>query len=119
MKAKVLSEKYQISYRVNGNDIIEDVEYKDAYWKAFLIAGTHRCPVSVQRITTVETPEEYKTSAFFSFLDDPGNTPNIITGSVTIDAEHFARDTKLSRYHPNNGWELPEYINDFEDAVFA
>lgn len=119
MNAKVLSEKYQIRYHVNGKDVTEDVKYEDVYWKAFLVAGTHRCPVSIQRVTTVETPEEYKTSFFANFLDNPGNTPNIITGSITIDAEHFARDVNLSRYHPNNGWVVPEYINDFENAIFA
>lgn len=123
MKAKVISEKYQVSYRIETadgrKDIVEDVEYKDAYWRAFQVAGTHRCRVDIQRITTVETPEGAAEGWVFSFLDAPGETADVVTGTVAIDAEHFARDAKLSRYHPNNGWVIPEYINDFENALLV
>lgn len=123
MKAKVISEKYQIHYSIETGserkDIVEDVEYKDAYWRAFQVAGTHRCRVDIQRITTVKTPEGAAEGWVYSFLDAPGETTEVVTGSVTIDKEHFARDTKLSRYHPNNGWVIPEYVNNFEDAILA
>ncbi len=123
MKAKVLNEKYQLSYKIETDNgytrITKNVEYKDAYWEAFLIAGTHKQPVTIQRITTVETPVEAK-SSFSAFLDGIGeDTTDLVTGAVTIDAEHFARDTKLSRYHPNNGWAVPEYINDFDNVPIA
>lgn len=116
MKAKVLSEKYQIHYRVGQQGVAEDVEYKDAYWRAFQMAGAHRCAVNIVRVTTVETPplESIPFATFLDGYDKP--TTEVNTGQVTIDAEHFARDDQLSRYHPNNGWVLPEYIDDFEDA---
>ena len=117
MKAKVLSEKYQLGYSLNGHQVSEDVEYKDTYWRAFQIAGAHRCPVQILRIATVETPEEF--NIYASFLDRVGDTCEVVTGQVTIDAEHFARDTSLSRYHPNNGWVVPEYVNDFEHALIV
>lgn len=119
MKAKVLSEKYQINYRVetsNGwEDTVEDVEYKDAYWRAFQVAGEHRCSVNILRITEVETPP-LESIPYATFLDgyDKGTT-SVITGSVTIAPGHFATDVELSRYHPNNGWVVPEYISDFEN----
>jgi hypothetical protein len=117
MKAKVLSEKYQISYRSDAGDVIEDVKYKDAYWRAFQVAGEHRCAVSILRVTTVETPP-LESIPYATFLDGyDKETTDIVTGSVTIDAEHFARDVELSRYHPVNGWVLPEYVNDFEDYL--
>jgi hypothetical protein len=112
-KAKVLDEKYRISYSIDTSDgrkiIVEEVEYKDAYWRAFQIAGTHRCEVAIARVTTIETPEEFKN--YSAFLDDVGDTSEIVTGHVTIGAEHYARDTKLSRYHPNNGWDIPDYLD--------
>ena len=110
MKAKVLSEKYRVSYRIEDKYMVEDVEYKDAYWRAFQIAGTHRCEVSISRVAVVETPKEYKEHGFSSFLDPVGDTSEVVTGHVTIGAEHFARDSKLSRYHPVNGWVVPESV---------
>lgn len=120
MQAKVLSEKYQISYRLETasgwQNITEDVEHKDAYWRAFQVAGAHRCRVDIQRVTTVQTPEEAKTGLML-FVEGVGaDITQVITGQVTIDAEHFALD-RLSRYHPNNGWVVPDYINDFENAA--
>ena len=120
MKAKVVSEKYQITYKVETSDgwkeVVEDVAYKDAYWRAFQVAGTLRCPVGILRLTVVETPKDLPVT--FSFIDGIGEeTTTVISGSVHIDADHFARDAQLSRYHPVNGWVVPEYINDFENAV--
>lgn len=109
MKAKVLNERYQVVYELNGQRIEEEVSYKDAYWRAFLLAGTNRCKVYIIRVTTVETPEEY--NRFSSFLDQVGETIEVQTGQVIIDEEHFATDTKLSRYNPNNGWVIPECID--------
>lgn len=122
LRAKVISEKYQISYKVKTDDgykrVTKDVEYKDAYWDAFLVAGTHRCSVIIQRITTVETPDEAKDFPF-AFLDGMGgDTVDLVTGGVTIEAGHFATDSALSRYHPVNGWVIPEYVS-FDDPVIA
>lgn len=121
MKAKVLSEKYQIAYQVETADghkpVFENVEYKDAYWRAFQVAGALRCRVDIQRITTVETPAEVK-GTLMLFIEGVGDeVTQVITGQVTIDAEHFSRDTQLSRYNPVNGWVIPEHINNFEDAA--
>lgn len=115
MKAKVINEKYQIFYKIQTENewqkIIEDVEFKDCYWRAFQIAGTYRCAVTIGRMTTIEIPNDNSFSSFLDYDMNDDGTANVMSGYVTIDAEHFANDVKLSRYNSVNGWVIPDYID--------
>lgn len=112
MESKVINERYELHYRLETDgkwqDVTEDVDYSKAYFKAFILAGTHETRVDICRVTTI-VPEKSDVNVFLMALD--ASELDIITGRVVIEAEHFARDIQLSRYNAVNGWVIPDVVN--------
>ena len=80
----------------------------DAVKHAFRIAGDMGCDVMVDRVTRHEPLSEEMDRSNIWLAISAGRTETI-TGVLYIPMPHFT-DPSLSRYHPNNGWVIPETI---------
>jgi hypothetical protein len=105
-KAKVFEEFYRIVD--HGHRTLKDrLKYDDVYREAFKIVGEKGGTVCVQRVTIVSTPDD----DFWKVFGDGTGKTEAITGSVSVGVPHFATDP-LGRYHPVNGWVIPDEIDE-------
>lgn len=89
----------------------ESVDYSemmDAVKHAFRIAGEIGCDVMVDRVTHHE-PIAPEMAAENIFLATEIGRTETKTGELYIQMPRFT-DASISRYHPNNGWVIPETI---------
>jgi len=117
MKATVTREYYQIAHYTNNSQtepLTGEMEYSDElYYEAFRLCAERRESIVIQRVTEFRITKSDVPDVFCSFLfalTDRGDsyTGSEITGRRVISPEHFALDVDLSRYHPVNGWAIPE-----------
>lgn len=102
--ATMLDGKYVHSHDA---EYIDHPKMTDAIKHAFRIAGEIGCDVMVDRVTQHEAvTDEMAPNDLFGTLVGRTETK---TGELYIPLPHFT-DPSLSRYHPNNGWVVPETI---------
>ena len=116
MKATVTREYYQIAHYTNNSQtepLTGEMEYSnELYYEAFRLCAERRESIVIQRVTEFRIAKLDMSDfwAEISDLTDCGDayTGSEITGRRVISPEHFALDVDLSRYHPVNGWAIPE-----------
>ena len=116
MRATVTREYYQVAhYTLNSQTepLTGEMLYSDElYYEAFRLCAERRESIVIQRVTEFRIAKSDMSDfwAELSDLTDCGDayTGSEITGRRVISPEHFALDVDLSRYHPVNGWAIPE-----------
>lgn len=109
-RANVLSETYRVVKFAGGctwDTVIDNLNMMDAVYKATELTGSTRKTHKVHRVTTLARPELTDDEALVWPTREA--TKEQVTGEWTPHIPHFT-DACLSRYHPNNGWVLPDTV---------
>lgn len=109
MKAKVTGEYYRLYFgnRHWGHFKSPHEACAEAYRELVEDSGKPgwRRAIEVQRVTTHESVP------IWSEYPELGSITETVTGRVTVPAPgQIAEDVGLSRYHPVNGWSVPETL---------
>lgn len=90
------------------DEYVDHDKMMDAVRHALKIASEIGCDIIVDRVTHHEPiTEEMAPNDLFGELVGRAET---VTGELYIPMSDFRNAPELSRYHPNNGWVLPQTI---------
>jgi hypothetical protein len=111
MKAKVISEHYMVG-EMKFDHFCAEIG-KEAFRQAAITGNSKICRITVFELdrSKTEVNEFDVMLPWFTVLSDDGTkiVGEICTGSTSYSAPDIT-DINLSRYHPNNGWSIPEEI---------
>jgi hypothetical protein len=114
MKVKVIGEYYALVTDLHTSNTTRIKTYEkytdEMFWDALAYAGNNKASVRIERITRFKVPEESEMELLDKLFFAGKTEAERVTGHYDIAIPNYASRSKLSRYHPVNGWVIPEEI---------